>query len=56
MSLKPKLYTSKQYLYKRIIVDKKSLDEIARENDVSMMTIFNWAVKFGLVKNTKAVR
>ncbi len=56
MSLRPKLYTSKQYLTKRILVDKKTLDEIAEENDVSMMTIFNWAVKFGLIKNTKAVR
>ena len=56
MALRPKLYTSRQYLTKRILVDKKSLDEIAEENGVSMMTIFNWAVKFGLVKNTKAVR
>lgn len=56
MALVPKLYTSKQYLTKRILVDKMSLDDIAAENGVSMMTIFNWAVKFGLVKNTKATR
>jgi hypothetical protein len=56
MALRPKLYTSKAYMTKRILVDKMSLDDIAIENDVSMMTIFNWAVKFGLVKNTKAKR
>lgn len=56
MTLKPKLYTSKQYMTKRILRDKMSLEDIAKENDVTMMTIFNWAVKFGLVKNTKAQR
>lgn len=56
MTLRPKLYTSKQYLTKRINADKMSLEDIAKENGVSMMTIFNWAVKFGLIKNTKATR
>jgi hypothetical protein len=32
------------------------MEEIAKENDVTLMTIYNHLVKHGLVKNTKAVR
>ena len=56
MALKPKLYTSKQYMYRRYVTQGKSMQEIADENGVTLMTIFNWLVKFGLVKDTKAVR
>lgn len=56
MSLKPKLYTSKQYMHRRYVVQKWSMEEIAKENDVTMMTIFNWLVKFGFVRDTKAKR
>ena len=56
MALKPKLYTSKQYMYKRYVVERKSMQDIADENGVTLMTIFNWLVKFGYVKDTKAVR
>lgn len=56
MSLKPKLYTSKQYMHRRYVVQRMSMEDIAKENDVTLMTIFNWLVKFGYVKNTKAER
>lgn len=56
MALKPKLYTSKQYMHRRYVIQKWSMQEIADENGVTLMTIFNWLVKFGYVKDTKATR
>jgi len=45
-----KLYQSQTWLYRRYIVQKKSVTEIAEECKVSAMTIQRYLEKFGLIK------
>lgn len=45
-----KLYQSKDWLYRRYIVQKKTVTEIATECKVSAMTIQRYLEKFELIK------
>jgi AcrR family transcriptional regulator len=45
-----KLYENKAYLTKRYSIDKKSLEEIAKECGVSHQTIYRYLVKFNLIR------
>lgn len=45
-----KLYQNKAWLYRRYIVQKKSITVIAKECGVSTMTIQRYVQEFGLVK------
>ena len=45
-----KLYQSKDWLYRRYVVQKKNVIEIASECGVSAMTIQRHLEKFGLIK------
>jgi len=45
-----KLYESKAYLTKRYLVEKKSLEEIAKECGVSHQTIYRYLVKHSLIR------
>jgi DNA-binding MurR/RpiR family transcriptional regulator len=45
-----KFYQSKDWLYRRYIVQKKTVTEIAKECNVSAMTIQRHLEKFGLIK------
>ncbi len=45
-----KLYKSKDWLYRRYIVQKKTVTEIAAECGVSAMTIQRYLDQFGLIK------
>ncbi len=48
-----KLYESKTYLTKRYVVEKKGLEEIAKECNVSHQTIYRYLVKFGLIRDQR---
>lgn len=48
-----KLYENKSYLTKRYIVDKKSLEEIAKECGVSHQTIYRYLVKHNLIRDPR---
>jgi DeoR/GlpR family transcriptional regulator of sugar metabolism len=45
-----KLYQSKDYLIRRYIVQNKTVTEIAKECNVSAMTIQRHLEQFGLIK------
>ena len=45
-----KLYQSKDWLYRRYVVQKKTVTEIAAECGVSVMTIQRYLEQFGLIK------
>ena len=45
-----KFYQSKDWLYRRHIVQKKTVTEIAAECNVSAMTIQRYLEQFGLIK------
>ena len=45
-----KLYQSKEWLYRRYIVQKKSMEEIAKECGVTVMTIYRALKDSGLIK------
>lgn len=45
-----KFYQSKDWLYRRYIVQKKTVTEIAKECGVSAMTIQRYLERFGLIK------
>lgn len=45
-----KLYQNKDWLYRRYVVQKKTVPEIAKECNVSMMTIQRYLDQFGLIK------
>lgn len=47
-----KLHHSKDFLYKRYVVDKKTPEDIAAECGVSVETVYSQLAKFGL-KNSK---
>lgn len=45
-----KLYQSKEWLYRRYVVQRKTVTEIATECGVSAMTIQRYLDQFGLIK------
>jgi DNA-binding MurR/RpiR family transcriptional regulator len=45
-----KLYQSKDWLFRRYLVQKKTVTEIAKECGVSAMTIQRYLEQFGLIK------
>jgi DNA-binding phage protein len=45
-----KLYKSKDWLYRRYIVQKKTMEEIAKECNVTTMTIYRSLKDNGLIK------
>lgn len=49
-----KLYQSKAYLTKRYLVDKKTIEEIAKETNTSHQTIYRYLVEFGLIRNQRS--
>lgn len=48
-----KLYESRDWLYRRYVVQKKTVTEIAKEAGCSHMTIQRALEKFGLIKNQR---
>lgn len=48
-----KLYKNKAYLVKRYVVEKKSLEDIAKECGVSHQTIYLYLSKFELIRNQR---
>lgn len=48
-----KLYTSKVFMRKRYLMDKKAPEEIAKECGVSVETIYVYLAKFGLRKSRR---
>jgi transposase len=42
------MYKSKAWLYKRFVVEGKTVDAIAKEAKCSRRTIYNYLEKFGL--------
>ena len=45
-----KFYQSKDWLYRRYVVQKKTVTEIGSECQVSAMTIQRYLEKFGLIR------
>ena len=45
-----KLYQSKEWLYRRYVVQKKTVTEIGKECEVSAMTIQRYLEKFELIR------
>jgi hypothetical protein len=48
-----KLYTNEMWLKKRFVVDKKTPQEIAKECNTSVETIYVYLAKFGLRKSKR---
>lgn len=45
-----KLYKSKDWLYRRYVVQRKTMEEIAKECGVTVMTIYRALKEHGMVK------
>jgi DNA-binding MurR/RpiR family transcriptional regulator len=45
-----KLYESKEWLYKRYVVQRKAIDDIAKEAGCSKMTIIRYLEKYEIGK------
>ena len=45
-----KFYKNKDWLYRRYVVQKKSMDEIAKECSVTTMTIYRSLKDAGIIK------
>lgn len=45
-----KLYKNKDWLYRRYVVQRKSMEEIAKECNVTVMTIYRSLKEVGLIK------
>ena len=48
-----KLYQSKAWLTKRYVVDKKKIEEIAKEANTSHQTIYRYLVEFELIRDQR---
>jgi len=48
-----KLYTNENWLRKRYLIDKKSPEEIAKECNATVETIYVYLAKFGLRKSRR---
>jgi DNA-binding phage protein len=51
-----KLYESRDWLYRRYVVQKKGIVEIAKEAGCSHMTIQRALEKYGLIKNQRKLK
>jgi predicted DNA-binding protein YlxM (UPF0122 family) len=51
-----KLYENKAYLTKRYCIEKKSLEEIAKECGVSHQTVYRYLTKFGLIREQRKLK
>ena len=49
-----KLYQSKAWLSKRYSVEKKTIEEIAKEANTSHQTIYRYLVEYGLIRNQRS--
>lgn len=49
-----KLYKSYAWLYKRYVVDKKTIEEMAKEAGTSHQTIYRYLVDNKLIKNQRS--
>ena len=49
-----KLYQSKAWLSKRYLVEKKTIEEIAKEANTSHQTIYRYLVEYGLIRNQRS--
>ncbi|NDB82856.1 MAG: TetR family transcriptional regulator [Alphaproteobacteria bacterium] len=49
-----KLYQNKAWLTKRYVVEKKTVNEIAKECGTSHQTIYRYLVEFGLIRNQRS--
>ena len=52
-SMSAKLYKSEVFMRKRYLMDKKSPEEIAKECEASIETIYVYLAKFGLRKSKR---
>lgn len=50
MATSVKLYQSKEWLFRRYVLQKKTVTQIAEEAGTSAMTIQRYLDKFGLIK------
>jgi hypothetical protein len=48
-----KLYQSKTWLTKRYIIDRKTIEEIAKECDTIHQTVYRYLVEFDLIRNQR---
>lgn len=48
-----KLYASKTWLTKRYLIDRKTIEEIAKECNSTHQTIYRYLVKFDLIRNQR---
>ena len=48
-----KLYTNENWLKKRYLIDKKSPEDIAKECNATVETIYVYLAKFGLRKSRR---
>lgn len=48
-----KMYTSEIFMRKRYLMDRKSPEEIAKECDCSVETVYVYLAKFGLRKSKR---
>lgn len=48
-----KLYKSKAWLTKRYLVDKKTIDEIAKEAGTTHQTIYRYLVEYGMIRDQR---
>jgi predicted transcriptional regulator len=49
-----KLYQSKAWLSKRYLIEKKTIEEIAKEAGTSHQTIYRYLVEYGLIRNQRS--
>jgi len=45
-----KLYKSKDWMYRRYVVQKKTMEEISKECGVTVMTIHRYLKEHGIIK------
>lgn len=45
-----KIYQSRAFLFRRFVINKKTPEEIAKECNVSHMTIYRYLREYGLMK------
>jgi DNA-binding phage protein len=50
VGLSVKLYKNKEWLYRRYVVQKKTMENIAQECGVTVMTIYRALKEKGLIK------
>lgn len=48
-----KLYQNKAWLTKRYLVEKKTINEIAKECNTSHQTIYRYLVEYNLIRNQR---